>query len=100
MVLSFLGSKPTKVYCSGTERFPPRPQEKMLLAFFRGVEHDAFALCERESKSRAMFCEHAKPRAGVARFLSDGEEILVTDSHLSLKKYTLFKKNDAPIVLV
>jgi len=27
-----------------------------------------------------MFCQQAKPRAGVAKFLSDGEEIFVTDS--------------------
>jgi hypothetical protein len=27
-----------------------------------------------------MFCQQAKPRAGVAKFLSVGEEIFVTDS--------------------
>jgi hypothetical protein len=41
-----------------------------------------------------MFCDHAKPRAEVAKFVSDGEQIFVTTANTGTlrTKYWEFKK--------
>ena len=37
-----------------------------------------------------MFCQQAKPRAGVAEILSDGEELSVTNKNVLVKKHRFF----------
>lgn len=47
---------------------------------FRRAEETELLQFRRDLKGGAMFRQLAKPRAGVAKFPSDGEEIFVTKS--------------------